>query len=55
MTHIDAGPPTQTEEWADRADCFRAAHALIKTLPWGDYEFDVLDVLNVARFMVKDD
>lgn len=54
MTQIDAGEPSETEEWADRADCFRIAHTLVDDLAWGEYEPDVMDVLAVARFLSDD-
>lgn len=50
MTSIDAGEPTTTELTLDRADVFRAAYALVRSLEW-DRPFDVLDVTRVAEFL----
>lgn len=50
MTAIDAGEPTPTELVFDRADLFRAAYALVKSLEW-DERVCVLDVTRVAEFL----
>ncbi|MER5501351.1 hypothetical protein ABT096_29680 [Streptomyces sp. NPDC002561] len=57
MTTIDAGE--QSEEAAaasrrlDRSDVFRAAHTLVRSLDWGGYTPEVIDVLRVAEFLTE--
>ncbi|MGI5404149.1 hypothetical protein ACQEVG_32805 [Streptomyces sp. CA-135486] len=51
MTQIDAGERSAAERALDRGDIFRAAHALVSGLKWGDEGFSVYDVLQVARFL----
>lgn len=51
MTGIDAGETTETEVVMDRADIFRAAYALVRSLEWSGYTVDVMDVTRVAEFL----
>ncbi|MCM2391735.1 hypothetical protein [Streptomyces albipurpureus] len=53
MTRIEAGELSAVEDVMDRADVFRAAHALISNLPWGE-TVGVYDVLQVAKFLMED-
>ncbi|MGW2515006.1 hypothetical protein ACWC0A_37690 [Streptomyces scopuliridis] len=53
MTSIDAGEPTSAEKLMDRADLFRAAHALVNSLEWTGGSVDVIDVLRVAEYLAE--
>jgi hypothetical protein len=45
----------QDQYVADRADTFRAAHALLKDMEWEDgIEVTPIDVIEVARFLSGD-
>lgn len=57
MSTIDAGEPTPETvaltRRMDRSDAFHAAHTLARSLDWGGYQPDVIDVLRVAEFLTE--
>ncbi|MFF6928340.1 hypothetical protein [Streptomyces californicus] len=57
MTQIDASEPTPEAvaltRRMDRSDAFRAAYTLARSLDWGGYQPDVIDVLRVAEFLTE--
>ncbi|MGW0468313.1 hypothetical protein ACWDX6_24060 [Streptomyces sp. NPDC003027] len=58
MATIDPGALSEgaevNEHLLTRSDLFRAAHALVRGLEWGE-KFSVYDVLQVARFLELED